>query len=281
MKKQIFIICLVITSFFPSVVFASPVINEFSSSTSDDWIEIYNPDTTPIDLSAFRIRDSTENNKLDLSGNLMPQSFMVFDWANKLNNGGDYIKLVLISDNSSIDQITYGNQGGLIAPDVNQSAGRITDGASNWTVFSSPSKGSSNNSSSVFTPPTPTPSKTPTPTKAPQASKAATNLPTKTPTPARIISIASTVSVIPTRTSSNNDNSGKIAQAFKTSNYTTIRNLTITPEVSGKTEVLGAADRKFPVVSIFGGVLLILAGAIAFSLKYISIEEIYEKLFNK
>lgn len=283
MKKQIFIICLVIFCLFPDESFASPVINEFSSSTSDDWLEIYNPDATPADLSLYRIRDSTENNKLDLSGSLMPQGFIVFEWSNKLNNAGDIIKLVLISDNSSIDQITYGNQGGLIVPEVNQSAGRISDGAPNWTVFSSPSKGSSNNSSPAFTPPTPTPSKTPTPTKTPPTPKTATNPPTKIPTPTKIVSIASTstVSVIPTRTSSNKENSDKIAQDFKSSNYTTIRNVTNTPKVSSKTEVLGTTDRKIPALSIFGGILLILAGVLAFSLKYITLEEIYEKLFNK
>lgn len=275
MKKQIFIICFVINFIFPSISFAAPQINEFSSSTSDDWIEIYNPDSVSVDLSVYRIRDSTENNKLDLSGSLAPLSFIVFDWANKLNNGGDIIKLVLISDNSTIDQIAYGNQGGLIAPDINQSAGRISDGGGSWTIFSTPSRNSSNNSSPVFIPPTPTPSKTPTPTKT------ATNSPTKTLTPTKIVSIASMVSVIPTKSSSNVDNSDKIAQAFKANNYTSIRNITKIPEISNKTEVLGVTDRKIPVLSIFGGVLLILAGVIAFSLRYISIEEIYEKLFNK
>ena len=281
MKKQIFIVCLVLNLTFPSFSFAAPQINEFSSSTSDDWVEIYNPDPIPIDISAYRIKDSTENNKLELSGSLAPLSFIVFEWANKLNNGGDIIKLVLISDNSITDQIAYGNQGGLIAPDINQSAGRISDGGGNWTIFSTPSRNSSNNSSSVFIPPTPTPSKTPTPTKAPPTPKAATNPPTKTLTPTKIESISSIVSVIPTRSSSNVDNSDKIAQAFKANNYTSIRNVTSIPEVSNETEVLGAADRKAPAISVFGGILLILAGIIAFSLKYISVEEIYEKLFNK
>ncbi len=281
MKKQIFIICLIAYCLFPSIAFAAPVINEFSSGTSDDWIEIYNPDSVMIDLSNYRIRDSTENNKLDLSGNLAPLGLIVFEWANKLNNGGDIIKLIQISDNSIVDQVTYGNQGGLIAPEINQSAGRASDGATNWTIFTAPSKNSSNNSSSIFTPPTPTPSKTPTPTKTPPTPKTATNPPTKTPTPTKIVSNASTISVIPTRASSNKENSDKIAQAFKASNYTAIRNIIITPEVSSKTDVLGATDRKIPAISIFGGILLILAGIVAFSLKYINIEEIYEKLFNK
>lgn len=163
MKKQLIAFCLILVCFLVSVktVFGAPLINEFYSPSSDDWIEIYNPDPETIDLGAFRIRDSTENNKLDLSGNIPPLGFAVFEWSNKLNNSGDIIKLILISDNSSIDQITYGNQGGLIAPDVSQSAGRSSDGASNWTIFTAPSKNSSNNSSPAFVPPSPTPTKHP------------------------------------------------------------------------------------------------------------------------
>lgn len=281
MKKQIFIICFVINFIFPSFSFASPQINEFSSSSTDDWIEIYNPDSASVDLSAYRIRDSSENNKLDLSGSLAPMSFIVFDWANKLNNGGDIIKLVLISDDSSVDQVTYGNQGGLIAPDINQSAGRISDGNGNWTIFSTQSKNASNNSSSVFTPPTPTPSKTPTPTKTPPTPKTVTSSPAKITSPTRSVSSVSFVSNIPTRSSSKQNNSDKIAQAFKANNYTSIRNLTEAPQIFNKSEVLGVTDRKIPALSLFGGILLILAGVIASSLKYISIREIYDKLFNE
>lgn len=281
MKKQIFIVCLIAYSLFPATAFATPVINEFSSSTSDDWIEIYNPDAVPIDLSIYRIRDSTENNKLDLSGSLAPLSLIAFEWTNKLNNGGDIIKLVQIFDNSTVDQIIYGNQGGLIAPDINQSAGRISDGAGNWTVFTTASKNSTNNSSSAFVPPTPTPSKTPIPTKTPTAPKTVTSQPSKNPTLSKSTSTSSVISRIPTRSSSNTGDSGKIAQSFERNNYIGIRNLTEAPEVSSKTEVKGARDRKFPVITLIGGVLLIFAGVLAFSLRYINPQELYEKIFNK
>lgn len=281
MKKQIFIICLIAYCLFPSAVFATPVINEFSSSTSDDWIEIYNPDAFPIDLSIYRIRDSTENNNLDLSGSLAPLSLIAFEWSNKLNNGGDIIKLVQISDNSTVDLVTYGNQGGLIAPDINQSAGRISDGAGNWTVFTTASKNSTNNSSLVFVPPTPIPSKTPTPTKTPPTPKTVTSQPSRIPTLSKNTSTGSVVSRIPTRTSSNSGNSDKIAQSFERNNYTGIRNLTEVTEASSKTEVKGASDRKFPVITLIGGVLLIFAGVLVFSLRYINPQELYEKIFNK
>lgn len=281
MKKQIFIICFLINLFSHNISLAAPQINEFSSSTSDDWIEIYNPDSIAIDLSSFKVRDSTENNQLDLSGILAPQSFTVFDWANKLNNGGDVIRLVQVSDNFSVDQVTYGNQGGLIAPGIDQTAGRLTDGGGVWTIFTTSSKNSSNNSSAVFTPPTPTPSKTPTPTKSPPTPKPATNSSTNTPSVAKNNSTAFSISRVPTRSSSNLDNSDKITRTFKGNSFIGIRNITEVPEVSSKTEVLGTTDRKIPVVFIFGGILLIFAGVLAFSLKYINMEEIYEKIFNR
>ncbi len=280
MKKQIFIICFVISLLSPSYSFASPQINEFYSSTSDDWVEIYNPDPDPVDMSIYKIKDSTDNNKLDLSGVVSPQGFMVFEWANKLNNGGDIIKLVQISDNSVVDQVTYGNQGGLIEPGINQSAGRISDGASSWTIFSTASKNSSNNSSPTFTPPTPTPSKTPTPTKTPPTPKPTVNTSTKSPAPIKSSTAISVVSKSSTKASSNLVNSDKIAQTFRKDTFVGIRNLTETPKISNKTEVLGATSKKFPLLIVLGG-LLLFTGVLLFSLRYISVEEIYEKIFNK
>lgn len=280
MKKQIFVICFTINLIFPSFSFASPQINEFYSSSSDDWIEIYNPDPIPVDMSIYRIKDSTDNNKLDLSGFISPQGFMVFEWANKLNNSGDIIRLVQVSDNSTVDQVTYGNQGGLIEPGINQSAGRISDGSSSWTIFSTLSKNSSNNSSPTLTPPTPTPSKTPTPTKTPPTPKPTTNSSTKIPTPVKSALVVSVISGSQTKASSNLVNSDKITQTFEANTFIGIRNLTETPKIPSETEVLGATNKRFPVIILLGG-LLIFAGVLFFSLRYISVVEIYEKIFNK
>jgi hypothetical protein len=152
MKKQIFALGLFLFWFFALVETAlgAPVINELSSSGSQDWIEIYNPSSDSIDLGIYRLRDSSETNKLDLSGVLDPLSFAVFDWSNKLNNGGDLLKLTLISDSSVVDQVSYGDQGGFMAPEASQSLGRSPDGGSSWVIFTNQSKSSSNNSSSVF-----------------------------------------------------------------------------------------------------------------------------------
>jgi len=179
MRRQVFAFIAAFSMFLfvSNTSFASPLINEFSSSSSSDWVEIYNPDPESIDLSIYRIRDLTATNKKDLSGNLDPGGFATFDWSNKLNNAGDLIKLVLISDESVVDETSYGDQGGISAPQSNQTGGRKQDGNSEWILFITSSKGSSNNSSEVYVPPTPTNTPQLTPTKTPK--------PTKTPTPVK------------------------------------------------------------------------------------------------
>lgn len=83
--------------------------------------------------------------------------------------------------------------------------------------------------------------------------------------------------------SSNPISSGKITRVFKPVNSLTgIKEVTKAQErVSEKTEVLGTSDKKIPALSIIGGILLILAGILVFILKYMSLEEIYEKIFNE
>lgn len=188
--------------FTPSVFAESIKINEFYSDGSSDWVEVYNDGA---DLNLYRLRDSSTNNKKDLSEATCNGNFCTIDWDDNLNNGGDTIRLVLISaPDTSLDEISYGDSGTVAAPTSGQSAGRNPDGTGNWTIFLTASKGASNNNSPTpsatptstptLTPtstPTPTPTDTPTPTKTPTPtltptpkppSKTPTKAPTKTPT---------------------------------------------------------------------------------------------------
>lgn len=289
MKKQVFALTFCLFLIGPMSSFAAPQINEFSSGTSDDWIEIYNPDDSQIDLSLYRIRDLTSNNKLDLSGTIAGKGFASFDWSNKLNNGGDLIKLVLISDESTVDQVNYGDQGGIVAPSTNQSGGREVDGSSNWVLFTASSKGSTNNSGPVFTLPSPTPTKTPSPTKSPTPTKtptaakssSSTVSSSKTPTPKPVSSnVGSNSNVNP---SSNRSGSAKISQNFKiASNFASIRNVSPVPsEKSNKVAVLGTKKNNFSPLIVLGGIILLLSGGFLFVRSYIRFEDIYEKIFNK
>lgn len=180
----------------PTSVVAKLLINEFSSFTSDDWVELYNDGVEPVTLSEFTLRDSSATNRLDLDGTLFPYTVIAVDFSNYLNKPGDTIKIVAKSDENKIeDEITYGTAA-IPVPGENQSTGRKTNGSGEWSLFASFTKGSSNETAiaiqplpTVTTTPTtaptltktPTPTKVPTATKIPTATKAPT--PTKTPTP--------------------------------------------------------------------------------------------------
>ena len=147
-------------------------INEASFFGSDDWVEIYNSKDSDasLDLSKYRLRDSTSKNKKDLSGNLLPDGFYVVDFRNWLNNAGDTVRLLRVTptDEELIDKITYGKDG-ICLPVPLETIGRYPDGSANIVKFAKETKGLSNVSSVVDcqkpqTTPTPTVLMTPTAT---------------------------------------------------------------------------------------------------------------------
>lgn len=190
---RVIILVSLLLSVSTSRSFAALYINEFSSSSSDaDWIEIYNSDGVEVDLSNYIIKDSSNSNKLELTGTIPANGFATFDWSDRLNNPGDTISLRLKDDeNNIIDQVTYGN-GNLLAPTGSQTGGRNQDGQGSWVIFTAGTKGNSNNSSLVYSTPTPNPTSTPTPnptnTPTPNPTNTPTPKPTNTPTPTKKIS---------------------------------------------------------------------------------------------
>ncbi len=158
MRIKLLVLTFLFLFFGVSPVFATTIkINEFyaagSTSSNPDWVEIYNDGT---DISLYQLIDGA-NNKKDLSLANCKGNFCTVDWYNTLNNGGDTIKLILKSSpDTSVDQIIYGTGGDISVPGITQSAGRNPDGTGGWTIFSSFSKGTSNN----IAIPTPTPQPT-------------------------------------------------------------------------------------------------------------------------
>lgn len=122
----------------------------------NDWIEIYNPGTTPIDIGGMYFSQSEKkplghkipktNSKLTT---IPPGGYLVL-WADgsldqgilhlkfKLNQNGEYIGLYY-EDGRKIDGLEFGAQ------TENKSYGRETDGAKVWKVFDTPTPGKSNN----------------------------------------------------------------------------------------------------------------------------------------
>lgn len=159
--------------------YAKLVINEFSSGTASDWVEIYNDSDQEEPLSDYALRDETASNKLELQGILAAKGYMLFEWSDRLNNPGDVIRIVK-KDNEAdeIDRVIYGSKDGAVisAPSDIQYAARVSDAGSIWALYTASTKGITNNHN------TPLPTATPLPTETPKP----TATPTKTPTPTRV-----------------------------------------------------------------------------------------------
>jgi hypothetical protein len=169
-KKITFLLLLLLAPelFLPHEVFAQVLINEFSSwGTSHDWVELFNIGDSPVDLSQYIIRDSTQTNKINLSGEIAPRGFATFDFSNRLNRSDDEIMLLELEDAKeiSIDTVFYGGEGQVCAPGDGETVGRVTDGGNILERFSVGTRNTSNNSSTLD--PCPAPTKTEIPTSKP------------------------------------------------------------------------------------------------------------------
>ncbi len=142
------------------------VINEFLASNSSinidsdfnsysDWLELYNPNSTNVDLSNWyltdNLSDSTKwqipNGTLILAGEYLifwtdgrDSTLQNFHTNFKLSQTGEEIGLYN-SNIELIDSIIYGNQ------TVDISFGRRPDAGLDWYYFDSPTPGESNNTS--------------------------------------------------------------------------------------------------------------------------------------
>ena len=127
--------------------------NDTALMPNGEWVELYNPTNSNIDVGGWMLYDSNDNNELEIStsntntGNTI---VTVYGWLAiyrngdsdfSLNNGGDTIRLFNLN-NSLIDSYTY-----TINPGVNNTIGRCPDGSDNWSINIAPTPGSANNCS--------------------------------------------------------------------------------------------------------------------------------------
>lgn len=167
MKKVLLITVLILSGLFLSCSrdepFVAPVapppvvtvkINEiYSRGTvgNEDWIEIYNPSTSQIDISGYKIFDVGGNSgskpKKEIpSGTVLPAGgffvIVVDDTTASgfgLSSSGEQVWLEDASG-SPIDNVIFPALG------VDTSYGRSPNGSANWTKLSPPTKGLSNGS---------------------------------------------------------------------------------------------------------------------------------------
>ena len=183
---------------FPKLSYAQVVINEFSSSTSNDWIELYSP--IDVDISNWILDDdgtTTDLKKFEVNTIIGPStsSYLVVEVGDRLNNPGDTVRL---TDNNGeeVDAVAYGGSGNVCLPSTAGSIAKIPDGGNLHDRLAISTKGVTNGNS--FTDPCPTPTSVPTnsPTNAPTHSP--TN--TLTPTPKSTNTLTPTPTKKPTNT---------------------------------------------------------------------------------
>lgn len=122
------------------------VINEFSSYTSSDWVELYNTTDSNVSLNGWKLEDSSNTNPniANLSGSLAGKAFLQVDVGDRLNQDGDVI--TLIHDTNHQTSVAYGNAANPVvgAPGDGQVAARTTDGGNTWQLTTNATPGATN-----------------------------------------------------------------------------------------------------------------------------------------
>ncbi|GAA5529284.1 hypothetical protein Hgul01_03090 [Herpetosiphon gulosus] len=152
------------------------VLNEFLAipSSGSEFVELYNPTTTIIDLSGWAVDDIEGGSSpkiLPTPTLLAPNDWLVVSLSNVLNNSGDQVRL-LDPTGQIIDQHSY------TSASQGLSWSRMPDGTGSWQAATTPTPASANSQT------TPTSIPTNTATTVPPSTSTATNQPSPTPTPA-------------------------------------------------------------------------------------------------
>lgn len=141
----------------PADLFQAVIINEIMPNPTEgqEWIELYNTTSTPIDLTGVTLCDGRANNCTiaKLEGTIESYGYtVIYLKSNYLNNNGDTVTL-LNSSSTIIDTVDYGDI------DNGQTIARKADGTDTstpggWSVTTDPTPGTPNS----ITAPPPTPS---------------------------------------------------------------------------------------------------------------------------
>lgn len=166
-------------------VSAQILINEFSSASNPEWVELYNPGPTAISLASFVIYfddNPSTNQKYEFCDGeeILANGYKLITrpigsyW---LANSGDSI--ILKNKEAVSDSVSYGAGKIVPAPTASQSATRSPDGSDVWLISDNPSPQGSIVS---FECPSPTPESTPLPSATPTSKPSSTPFPSPTST---------------------------------------------------------------------------------------------------
>ena len=137
-----------------STGWASIKINEISSYSSSDWVELYNLLGMCVDLTGLKLWDSTTSTAIKtLSGTTTAHGFSFFEVSNRLNRDSDSV--VLKNNAEELDRFDYGTTD-YPAAGESQVWAREIDGSGSWKLTVSSTPGAMNIITVTTTPETPT-----------------------------------------------------------------------------------------------------------------------------
>ena len=170
---QRYLICIFLFLFSASGLKAQVVINEYSTSNLsqfvdnyakyEDWIELYNPTASIINLGGYFLSDDSTNNlKWQIpNGVMITSGGYARIWASGRNivSGFNYhTNFKLSQTKSPKENIVLTDPGGIIIDGVTlretqlgHSYGRSTNGGSAWGIFTTPTPNASNNVAVSYT----------------------------------------------------------------------------------------------------------------------------------
>lgn len=150
---------------------ASVIINEVSPRSNPEWIELYNSDTSPVDLTGWYFKDASGTKKLISN----PESFtantyyLSTGYTSWLNNTGQESLYLFNSLDVMVDSVSFEET------KEETTLSRIPDITGSWLLDQQPTPLAPNTQ--------PTPSPTPSPAASPSPSLEPTPTPTPSPTP--------------------------------------------------------------------------------------------------
>ena len=135
-------------------------LNQFQDDFSnyEDWIELYNAGTSPVNLGGYYLSDDSLNNtkwQIPNGVTIASNGFARFwcDGRNSVNGTHYHTNFKIKQTKNSGEQITLSDPAGVIIDNVHikktqlgHSRGRMFDGFNFWTIFSVPTINSSNTS---------------------------------------------------------------------------------------------------------------------------------------
>ncbi|KAA6329014.1 hypothetical protein EZS27_022149, partial [termite gut metagenome] len=130
-------------------LFINEILTNGVKNVEEDWVEFYNNETEPVDMTGYKIYDDggvkktyifPEGTTIASGGYLVFYTDEVFGFG--LGKGGDELTLL----NPEDEQVDY-----VIIPALGESEtyGRSSDGADSWSIFTTSSQGISNSNGTI------------------------------------------------------------------------------------------------------------------------------------